>query len=56
MMRFLTILAALTALAAPAAAQDIPVLRASITVSGDVVRVGDFVSNAGPSATVALFR
>lgn len=56
MMRFVFIFSALIALAAPAAAQETPVLRASITVSGDVVRVGDFVSNAGPAAAIAIFR
>jgi flagella basal body P-ring formation protein FlgA len=56
MMRFLFVLTTLVALAAPAAAQEIPVLRANITVSSDVVRVGDFVSNAGAAASIALFR
>lgn len=59
MMRPLLLATALLSLVAPAAAQDpfrAPVLRASITVSGEVVRVGDFVSNAGPAARIPLFR
>jgi flagella basal body P-ring formation protein FlgA len=55
MMRFV-LLTALVALASPAVAQETPVLRASVTVSGDVVRVGDFVSNAGTASSIALFR
>lgn len=50
------LLAALVTLASPAVAQETPVLRASVTVSGDVVRVGDFVSNAGTASSIALFR
>lgn len=56
--------AALLVLAAlhPAGAQAIqtaslrPVLRANVTVSADIVRIGDFVENAGESANIALFR
>mgnify|MGYP000208557498 FL=1 len=33
-----------------------PALRASVTVSGTLVRIGDFVENAGPAAQIALFR
>lgn len=44
-------------LAAPAAAENArPALRASVTVTGDVVRIGDLVENAGPVADVAIFR
>jgi flagella basal body P-ring formation protein FlgA len=56
MMRALIALTTLFMLAAPAAAQEAPVLRASVTVSGDVVRIGDFVSNAGAAASIAIFR
>lgn len=59
MMRLLLLATALLSLLAPAAAQDVfraPVLRASITVSGGVVRVGDFVSNSGAAAQIPLFR
>lgn len=33
-----------------------PVLRASITVHSDVVRIGDLVENAGTAAQIAIFR
>jgi len=33
-----------------------PALRASATVQGDLVRIGDLVENAGPVANVAIFR
>jgi flagellar basal body P-ring formation protein FlgA len=48
------------ALASPAAAQvtlpAAPTLRSSVTVSGDVVRIGDLIENAGAVADVAIFR
>ncbi len=47
------------ALAAAAAAQtapSAPALRASITVTGDVVRIGDLIENAGAVADVPIFR
>jgi flagella basal body P-ring formation protein FlgA len=31
-------------------------LRASVTVSSDVVRIGDVVENAGTAAQIAIFR
>ena len=31
-------------------------LRASVSVSGDLVRVGDFIDQAGEAAQIALFR
>jgi flagella basal body P-ring formation protein FlgA len=34
----------------------IPVLRASVTVESDVVRVGDIIDNAGTSARIAIYR
>ncbi len=37
---------------APAA----PALKASVTVSGDIVTIGDLVENAGPVADVPIFR
>jgi flagellar basal body P-ring formation protein FlgA len=41
----------------PAAAQNaVPALRASVTVTGDVVRIGDLIDNAGPVADVPIFR
>ena len=33
-----------------------PVLRASITVNSDVVRIGDVVENAGTASQIAIFR
>jgi flagella basal body P-ring formation protein FlgA len=56
--RILTLgfLAALAApLADPAAAQT-PALRSSVTVTGDVVRIGDLIDNAGAVAEVPIFR
>jgi len=43
--------------AASAAAQTAPILRANVSVSGDLVRIGDFVENAsGEVAQIAVFR
>jgi flagella basal body P-ring formation protein FlgA len=42
-------------LADPAAAQT-PALRASVTVTGDVVHIGDLIDNAGAAAEVPIFR
>lgn len=55
---------ALFALAAPATAQvtgtlstrPVPTLRAAVTVTSDVVRIGDMIENAGGAANVAIFR
>jgi flagellar basal body P-ring formation protein FlgA len=33
-----------------------PVLRASVTISGDVVRIGDLIDNAGSAAQIAIYR
>jgi flagellar basal body P-ring formation protein FlgA len=33
-----------------------PVLRADVTVAGDVVRIGDVIDNAGTSAQIAIYR
>ena len=33
-----------------------PVLRANVTVSGDLVRIGDVIDNAGPAAQIAIYR
>jgi flagella basal body P-ring formation protein FlgA len=60
--KLLAAAALFAAAAAPAFAQapdDViaaPVLRASITVTGDVVRIGDVVDNAGTAAQVAIYR
>jgi len=59
-MRALAIAAALLALSAPARAADEaiaqPTLRASITVTSDVVRVGDLIDNAGSTAQIPVYR
>ena len=45
------------AFATTAAAQSaVPALRANVTVTGDVVRIGDLIENAGPAADVPIFR
>jgi flagellar basal body P-ring formation protein FlgA len=33
-----------------------PVLRANVTVTGDVVRIGDVIDNAGIAAQIAIYR
>src|SRR5713101_1766794 len=33
-----------------------PVLRASVNVTADVVRIGDVIDNAGTSAQIAIYR
>lgn len=49
--------ALLALLAAPAPAQNAaPALRSSVTVTGDLVRIGDLVENAGPVADIPIFR
>jgi flagella basal body P-ring formation protein FlgA len=60
MRKTIATLAALLALAAPAFGADDgiapPTLRASITVTSDVVRVGDLIDNAGAAASIAVYR
>jgi flagellar basal body P-ring formation protein FlgA len=47
----------LFALAGTALAQsDRPALRGNVTVTSDIVRIGDLVQNAGPVADIAIFR
>lgn len=59
---FLIAAAVLAGLSGPALAQSerdglsSPVLRANITVSSDVVRIGDVIENAGTAAQIAIFR
>jgi flagella basal body P-ring formation protein FlgA len=54
--------ALLAASAAPALAQEpndtiaAPVLRANVTVTGDLVRIGDVIDNAGPAGEIAIYR
>jgi flagella basal body P-ring formation protein FlgA len=55
----LALLASGTSVAAHEQQQDrsaTPVLRASVSVSSDVVRIGDLVENAGPAAQIAIYR
>jgi len=61
MTRLLFTLAVLLLLGGAAAAQTpapapVPALRANVTVTSDVVRIGDLVENAGPVAEVPIFR
>jgi flagella basal body P-ring formation protein FlgA len=64
MLRILVVLLALTA---PAIAQEAleitgslgtssPLLKRSVTVTSDVVRIGDLIENAGSAAQIAIFR
>lgn len=62
-LRSLLVAAALLAVSASAASAQTsddaiaaPVLRASVTVSGDVVRIGDLIDNAGAAAQIAIYR
>ncbi len=34
----------------------VPVLRASVVIEGDIVRIGDMVENAGSAAQIAIYR
>jgi flagella basal body P-ring formation protein FlgA len=60
--RSLLLVTALLAATAAASAQTrddaiaAPVLRASVIVSGDLVRIGDVIDNAGSSAQIAIYR
>ena len=60
---FRTTLAFLFVLTAPAAAQvtgslgpEAPMLKRNVTVSSDVVRIGDLIDNAGRAGEIAIFR
>lgn len=54
--------ALLAAAVAPALAQtsddviQAPALRANVTVTSDLVRIGDVIDNAGPAAQIAIYR
>jgi flagella basal body P-ring formation protein FlgA len=53
------LLAATTAAALAQTRDDVlaaPVLRANVTVAGDLVRIGDVIDNAGTSAQIAIYR
>src|SRR3954454_12973456 len=61
MIRILALATALLALGdGPSLAQSrdiaIPVLRASVSVAGDLVRIGDLVDNAGSAEKIAIYR
>ena len=57
MMRSLLTIALLLVLGSAVAAQPpAPALKASVTVTGDVVRIGDMIENAGAVADVPIFR
>lgn len=62
MKRLLIVPVALLACAAAAFAQDVedtiavPALRANVTVTSDIVRIGDMIENAGPAAQIAIYR
>src|SRR6195256_4402174 len=53
------LLAATSTAASPQSRDDViaaPVLRASITVAADLVRIGDVIDNAGTSGLIAIYR
>jgi flagellar basal body P-ring formation protein FlgA len=53
------LLTATTTFAAAQSAGDIlatPVLRANVSVTGDIVRIGDVIDNAGMAAQIAIYR
>jgi flagella basal body P-ring formation protein FlgA len=55
----LALLAAYTASSRAQTREDVvaaPVLRASVNVASDVVRIGDVVDNAGSAAQIAIYR
>ena len=63
MIRTTLLATALLAVAATSASAQVrddviaaPVLRASVIVAGDVVRIGDVIDNAGSAAQIAIYR
>ena len=56
MIRTLLAIAIVLLSASSAVAQTTPTLRANVSVSGELVRVGDFIDNAGDLAQIPLFR
>lgn len=55
----MTILAAADSVAMAQTRDDVivsPVLRATVSVSGDLVRIGDVIDNAGPASQIAIYR
>ena len=47
---------ALASVIQTAAAVPLPLLRADVKVTGDVVRIGDVIDNAGSAAQIAIYR
>jgi flagellar basal body P-ring formation protein FlgA len=56
MIKLVLAAAIILATASTAVAQTTPALRHQVNVSGDLVRIGDFIDPAGDLAQVALFR
>lgn len=62
MIRSLLTAALIAAAPLPAFAQSagtaptVPVLRAKVTVTSDIVRIGDMIDNAGDAAAIAIYR
>src|SRR5688572_10026560 len=60
MIRLVITLALLAAPAGAAASQDTappaPKLKELVTITADLVRIGDLVDNAGAAASIAVFR
>ena len=60
--RSMLVTALLAAVSSAALAQEnedaiaAPVLRAQVTVEGDIVRIGDMVENAGSASQIAIYR
>ena len=60
--RSMLVTALLAAVSSAALAQEnedviaVPVLRAQVTVEGDIVRIGDMVENAGSASQIAIYR
>lgn len=52
----LPVLVALGGAALTQSAPPPPALKSSVTVSSDVVRIGDLIENAGPVANIPIFR
>ena len=56
MLASFALLVALSGNASAQSAAAAPALKASVTVTGDIVTIGDLVENAGPVADVPIFR
>ena len=56
MLAALALLAVFTGGVAAQTPAPMPALKASVSVAGDVVRIGDLVENAGPVADTPIFR